>query len=153
MTQPDTVILSAEQRAAVTDFRSIEATMATSQYSKLQDLEQIVKREFSGNQRQEGHQKTAHAGRLRMLRDEVLRASSDCQNRLNESLSDAGDTLDPSAASGAMNSIREGHAELLDTCKLTLDHMTNALDSIAAAFTDRTVGGKGASQVDSVYRE
>ena len=145
MSQPDTVILSAEQRTAVTNYRTIEATMATTQYKKLQDLEKRVKWEFSGDQQNEGRQQVAHAERLRLLRHEVLRATNDCQNLLNESLSDAGDKLDPSAASGAMNSIREGYSELLDTCKLTLDDMTNALDSIGAAFTDRPVGGASTS--------
>jgi hypothetical protein len=130
LSQPDTAILAASQRAAVKDFRSEDSTLDRRKLEQLQALEEELKDELylRGEMR--------HALTLKVLRPDILATVEECQSDIIEHVNLAGPNLLGNVTGPALEAIENGTNVLREAIIAEMDRLAEAPNVIFAAFND-----------------
>ena len=137
LSQPDTTILAASQRAAVKDFRSADNTLNRDKLKQLQALEDQLTSELWS--RGEIH----HFLTLQALRPEILNTADECQDEMIRHVNRPDLELHGSLTGAALDAIDVGTTMLRASTISELDRMTEALNVIRAAFNDQPIDPHG----------
>ena len=136
LSQPNTAILSDDQRLVAERLRTISNTSPITLSRGLEDLERRVRNLLYGQSEAGSRTDLLHFARLQAIRDEVDQAAHRCRVILSEALSKAGSNLNFEVSAQVISSISEGFIGFQKSFRANHQAMVEALQSIQTAFVD-----------------